>query len=224
MTNISGYSDVEVFLLDSTKNPKDILEMALNITMKQDFSVKNKNLEKLIKSIIDMNHTSPLEHLNYNFLIKNASRSFLSQITRHRIASYTSGSTHYQDYSNYGFKIADEFKDNPIIKETVNNILESYKKLILAGIPQSEVRQLLPLGIENNLMYSTNARSLINFLNLRLCERNTGEIKIVAHKIYDLVYPTFPELWKNIGPDCYMKKSCSQGKMKCSGGYKNGPR
>lgn len=217
---IKGYSDIEVLLLRQTEAPRELVEMALNITMKQDFGVKNKDLSGLIKSIIEMNHTSPLEHVGYTFLIKGASRSFLAQITRHRMSSFTSGSQHYQNYFGYNFRVSDKYKDNPKIKEAAKQAIKLYADLIHDGIPKEEARQILPNGMENNLLYTVNARSLMNFLNLRLCERNTEEIRTVAKKIYNLVQPTLPELWDNVGPDCYMFGKCSQGKMKCKDGYR----
>ena len=213
---ILGYSEITVKLLRYTDNPKEILEMALNMTMKQNFTPQNKDISRVIKYIIDANHTSPLEHIYYTFLIKGATRSFLAQITRHRIASYTSGSQHYQKYSDYNFKISDTLKNNLLIKDASNKLMDIYNELINQGISKEEARQILPNGMENNLLFTINARSLINFLNLRLCYRNTSEIQIVSEKILKLLIPTFPELWNNIGPDCYMKNKCYQGKMGCN--------
>lgn len=61
-----------------------------------------------------------------------------------------------------------------------------------------------------------NARSLINFFNLRLCYRNTDEIRIIANKMFILCKKHLPELFNYIGPDCIMKKYCTQGNMKAN--------
>ena len=92
--------------------------------------------------------------------------------------------------------------------------MEAYRELIADGVPKEEARQVLPNGMENNLMVTINARSLANFLNLRMCNRNTKEIKMVAEKMYDLVQPHFPEFFNNVGPDCSISK-CRQGKLIC---------
>ena len=106
---IKGYSDIDIQLIGATGNPLELMARVTVITMKKNFEDNGcDNTEKKIKYLITANHTSPLEHVNYTFQIKEATRSFLAQITRHRIASYTSGSQHYQDYRDYGLKIADE--------------------------------------------------------------------------------------------------------------------
>jgi len=229
--NVKGYKENEVTLLRATENPKELLELASNITMKQAFKTAGAdNLEKRIKYLLDANHTSPFEHIGYTFLIEGASRSFLAQISRHRMASYTSGSQHYQDYRDYGFKIADEWVGNEVVAEAINHSMDAYKALIAQGIPQQEARQVLPNGMENNLMMTANARSLVNFFNLRLCYRNTDEIQDVAEKMYVKCNEHLPELFKYIGPDCYRGDfspesqragpssagiKCKQGKMCC---------
>ena len=46
-----------------------------------------------VASFVDMlaeiGHESPIEHASFTFGIENVSRSFLAQITRHRIASFS---------------------------------------------------------------------------------------------------------------------------------------
>ncbi len=212
---IKKYEDIQVALIRATGNPCELINLSGNITMKKDFEYLNdKNLQRKIKFMLDANHTSVFEHISYTFLIKGATRSFLAQITRHRMASYTSGSQHYQNYSEYGFKMSKDSYKNAELRPLLDHILYGYNKLIEQGIPHHEARQVLPNGMENNLMMTINARSLINFLNLRLCSRNTEEIKIVADKIYRIVLVHFPELFQHVGPDCFTGK-CRQGKMSC---------
>jgi thymidylate synthase (FAD) len=212
---IKGYSDNEIELIRATTNPIELMELATNITMQKNFETAGAdNIEKRIKYLIDANHTSPFEHVKYTFMIKGATRSFLAQITRHRMASYTSGSQHYQDYSDYGFRITDKHKDNSVIDVIANNIMDGYKRLMEMGVPNYEARQILPMGMENNLMVTMNARSLGNFFNLRLCNRNTDEIKSVAEGMYRHCVNHFPEYFRHIGPDCHMDRY-RQGPMYC---------
>jgi len=213
---INNYESIDVSLLQATPKPLEMVNIAANITMKKDFDKKNlKGINSKIKFLLDANHTSPFEHIVYSFLVKGASRSFLAQMTRHRMASYTSGSQHYQNYSDYGFRIESPHTDNELIDKTLDTIMNTYNTLIEEGVPKYEARQILPNGMENNLMITMNARSLINFYNLRLCNRNTAEIHTVAHKMHGLTMEHFPELFKYIGPDCYQNGGCKQGKMTC---------
>ncbi|MCK4259918.1 MAG: FAD-dependent thymidylate synthase [Halanaerobiales bacterium] len=102
---INNYEDIKVTLLRKTNNPLKLLGMLTKITMTQNFKNKNKKIKLIIKKLLKMNHTSLFEFIEYTFIIENASRSFLSQITRHRHASYCSSSQHYQNYSKYPHSI-----------------------------------------------------------------------------------------------------------------------
>ena len=42
-----------------------------------------------ISRLMEMGHSSPLEHVSFTFSISGVSRSLLAQITRHRIASFS---------------------------------------------------------------------------------------------------------------------------------------
>lgn len=223
MVKIKDYTDSEVKLLVATPFPVDLIKKTVAVTKHKDFMSKSiDNMDKIIKYLLEANHTSVFEHIVYTFIIKGASRSFLAQITRHRMASYTSGSQHYQDYRDYGFKIDKQHASGnslQLYKESVDESRKKYIELIENGIPNHEARQVLPNASENNLIVTINARSLINFFNLRLCRRNTREIRTIASKMYEYCINHFPELFTYVGPDCYMKNKCFQGNQSCGEKY-----
>jgi len=212
---IKGYKDIIVKLTKQDDNPYKIIEEACSITMKKNYYSKGKSITNLLSFLVSADHTSPFEHLNYTFHIIGASRSYLAQQTRHRMASYSSASQHYQNYSEYGFTVHDSLLNNKKLLKCLNDCMKTYEELIKDGIPKYEARQVLPNACENNLIISINARSLMNFFSQRLCYRNTDEIQIVAEKMYRLVLKHFPELWKLIGPVCFKTGVCNQGKMSC---------
>lgn len=218
MPTFSTYKNIKVSLLRSTDKPKDLVNLATTITMKKDLAldVLRKKLKSRIKFLISADHTSVLEHLTYTFLVEGASRSYLAQMTRHRIASYTSGSQHYQNYEGYGARIVDglSVEQRTVFEEAIQKSMDAYSELMSLGVPKYEARQVLPNAMENNLLITMNARSLINFFKLRLCLRNTKEINVVAIKMYKLCLGHFPELFELVGTPCMMDK-CNQGKMSC---------
>lgn len=194
----------------------------------QILDIENSNT-KIVENVVKFNHTSILEHLNYTFLVEGASRSFLAQVTRHRHFSFTSGSQHYIDYS----KIADfvipvellEIKDKAERTKKIDKYLktnsaslEKYKSLIADGVLPEVARQVLPNGMRNNLVITGNLRQFINFLNQRLCFRNTSEIQYIAYKIYQELYKLNPEIMKQVGPDCMVRGFCTQGHKSCGRG------
>jgi thymidylate synthase (FAD) len=170
--------------------------------------------DTLSKSLLNLNHTSLFEHISYTFKISQVTRSFLAQLTRHRMGSFTSGSQHYQDYRKYGFSIDAKLLKTYDFRLIINSMLHSYSELIDAGVPKEEARQSLPNGMWVNIIWTVNARSLINFLNLRLCRRNVNEMVIFSNKLHALLRKSYPSLFNHVGPDCYMSH-CKQGKMKC---------
>ena len=154
-------------------------------------------------------------------MIEGASRSLLAQITRHRLFSFTSGSQHYIDYSKIGdFEIPVELLNQPIelqekYKESLQNSMEDYKKLIGMGIDHSVARQVLPNAMRNNLIMTGNLREWCHFLNLRLCGRNTSEIQYIAYLIYEELKKYNPVIMNQVGPDCIQKGKCTQGHKSC---------
>ena len=183
----------------SHEDPENFLNYIVRITFSKKLSKtddmaseitdrKNDNFNLLINTI-EMNHQSILEHVNVTYAIEGASRSFLAQITRHRLFSFLSASQHYMDYSDMAdFVVPVEIQEQgpTYVKEYLEackkSILE-YKSLIDKGIDHSVARQVLPNGMKNQLIITGNLRQWKNFLNLRLCGRNTSEIEYVAHLI-----------------------------------------
>lgn len=215
------YEDIKVSLLRTTENPKQLLALALDTTQKRDPKTRSKDglSNNTIRAVYEMNHGSVFEHIYFTFFIEGASRSFLAQITRHRMASFTSGSQHYQDYSDFQASFHPSMSADIEVAEAMKNINELYKRLIKRGIDKSEARQVLPNCAANNLLITINARSLANFFNLRICRINTIEILTVAIKMRGLVRNYLPGLFDWVGPDCVEIGKCSQKKRTCGRPY-----
>ena len=208
---LKTYDEMQVQLIRSTEDPGHIIRLASDLTQKKETSGKGAS-EELIKFLITANHTSLLEHITTTWLIKDVSRSFLAQITRHRMASYTSASQHYQDYRDYP-NIVDKSMDNSLTDNQFVAIDAAYVEHINKGVPAQEARQILPNAKAVNILWTINVRSLINFLNLRLCYRNVNEMRIFANKVHDKCMLWWPEVFDHIGPDCMMLGKCRQGRM-----------
>ena len=165
--------------------------------------------------LLKADHTSPLEHIVYSFLIQGVSRSFLAQITRHRMSSFTSASQHYQQYGNYPCIVKDP--SNKVMHESLLQSYVHYHQLVEEGMDIWEARQCLPNAAAVNIFWTVNARSLVNFLRQRLCHRNVPEMREFANKVLNIVTYHFPELFECVGPQCF-EDTCKQGRLKCSTG------
>lgn len=178
---------------------------------------------KLLRNVLDQSHGSTLEHVYITYAVINASRSYLAQQTRHRIFSYTSSSQHYIDHTEMSdAEVPVEIleMDNPEVIDfylgAYKDIKEAYNTLISKyGIDHSVARQLLPNAQRNLLIVTANVRSWINFMNQRICNRNTSEIQYIAYLIREDLKKILPTCAEYMVPDCISLGHCTQKKMTC---------
>lgn len=221
MPEILTYDQMDVELIRKTPYPAELVALALQITMKSDpeeeiplFTAKKAYYLWMAE------HQSVFEHIGYSFLIQNVSRSFLGQITRQRTAKPTSGSQHYQEYSDYPVVVSQQLKNCELAEVNFGNSFGDYHHAIHQyGIPVEEARQMLPNGATVNYLWTIDALNLAKFLRQRMCNRNVLEMRIFAHKAKSLVQDHFPELFGFIGPQCTMgAMKCYQGHLQCKEG------
>jgi thymidylate synthase (FAD) len=204
------YADMTIEVIQATEQSTTILHDACMLTTGKEI----KDMKQTIQHLVSANHTSLFEHMSMTLLITNVSRSFLAQITRHRMASYTASSQHYQEYNTYPNVVSEAMAKASEVKQYCDENDAFYNYLIAMDIPKEEARQILIGAKAVNLMWTINARSLMNFLNLRLCKRNVQEMYLFAMRLHKVCYKWWPELFGLIGPDCEMLGGCTQGHMK----------
>lgn len=210
------YDHLKITVLQKTVDPDRMILYACSLTQKKDLpkEANEYNAASLIRYLFTANHTSPFEHCVATFLIENVSRSFLAQITRHRMGSFTSASQHYTTYDEFPNVLDPQTLTMEGVMEFLDNCDEMYKHLISVGIPKEEARQVLPNAKAVNLIWTVNARSLINFFNQRMCKRNVNEMYYFAMRLRHVCMMWIPELFDLVGPDCEVLGGCTQGKMK----------
>ena len=231
---------MEVKLLTYTQNPEKIVAAAAklcyaksNIATLMD-GLTDEKVCSFLNRLSDLGHQSPTEHASFTFGIEGVSRSFLTQISRHRLASLSVQSQRYVDMTNAGFVMPEEFTDDEPASKTfedaVGYALESYEELrkyltvryIQSGMDaksaekkaQEDARYVLPEACCTKMIITMNARELNHFFNMRCCNRAQWEIRECAEKMLKLVYPIAPHLFKNAGPSCACG-ACSEGAMSC---------
>lgn len=218
MSEMKPYSALKITLIQSTENPRMLVSLACNLTQKRKVqnSISEMTSVKLVEYLMKANHTSPLEHCSITVLIENISRSFLAQITRHRMGSFTSASQHYTTYNKFPNILDPRMINMEAVTQFLDQADSMYSYLISVGIPKEEARQVLPNAKAVNLLWTVNTRSLINFFNQRLCKRNVDEMYYFAQKMRNICLVWWPELFNLVGPDCETLGGCTQGKMKAA--------
>lgn len=188
---------------------------------------KSDNLGQKDLNLIDRvcnknKHESTIEHIVFSFNIEGISRLCLQELARHRIASLSVKSTRYtlkelkkekyfwnfyeetpvlgaisrsRKYINYPKGKESSYEDiNPQLVQ-----LEILRQELNNGLTIDDAKYYLPESYKTNLVWTINARSLKNFLNLRLSKQAHYEIRELAEKILNIINDTeYKILFKDI--------------------------
>lgn len=195
-----------------------------------------------LQKLSDFGHASPIEHASFTFGIEGVSRTFLAQVTRHRIASFSVQSQRYVRLEDFHYVIPPEIECIPEAKakfieamnldaakylELVKSLEDAHTARLMAeGLDEKKARAkaskqanedarfVLPNACETKMVMTMNCRSLINFFNLRCCNRAQWEIRAVADEMLRLVLPLAPHIFAQAGPRC-LTGPCPEGGMCC---------
>jgi len=158
--------------------------------------------KKLIFYLMKHGHETPFEHIVFKFHVK-APLFVARQWFRHRIASYNEISGRYTQLTDEWYiperiripdvvnKQGSIFVENRedekeiinLIRENIEKSYSIYQKLLERGVAKELARIVLPLSMYTQWYWTVNARSLMNFLNLRADSHAQWEIRQYAIKI-----------------------------------------
>jgi thymidylate synthase (FAD) len=169
---------------------------------------------KLIHYLMKHRHETPFEHSVFQFHI-SCPLFVARQWFRHRVASYNERSGRYVEYEDEFYlpdrlrlqaksnKQASEFGEIPnereliqMLQETYELVYERYKKLLASGVARELARAILPLSLYTQFYWTINARSLMNFINLRADASAQWEIRQYAEAIAKIFKAKMPWTWE----------------------------
>ena len=215
---------MNVKLIGFTPNPEKIPALAAKLTHskinpEELEKTSDEELKAILKHVMNLGHTSVIEHTNFTFAISDVSRSLTHQLVRHRIASYAQQSQRYVNLNEPNYVTPPKIESNKKMKkaydETMKNIWNEYNKLLNLGIPAEDARFILPNAASTNIIVTMNARSLLNFFELRCCQHAQWEIRQLANIMLQKVKKVSPNIFKNAGPACKSKRICPENKKDC---------
>lgn len=170
--------------------------------------------KKLIEYLLQNGHLSPFEHSTFQFHIK-CPIFVARQWMRHRIASYNEISARYtevheefcrpeafraQDRSNRQGSLPssslDQEKLLAIYDKSIKASYSAYKELLEAGAAREMARMVLPVAQYTQFYWSINARSLLNFIDLRADAHAQLEIRRYAQAIQEIFRDKMPWTWE----------------------------
>jgi thymidylate synthase (FAD) len=215
---------MNVKLIGFTPNPELLPAMAATLTHSkikpEDLEkTKEKELRTVLEQVMKLGHTSVVEHASFTFAISDVSRSLTHQLVRHRIASYSQQSQRYVNLTEPNYVIPPSIVKNKKMRrayeETMRSIWDQYNKLLEMGIPAEDSRYVLPNATCTNIMVTMNARSLLNFFELRCCLHAQWEIRQCANRMLTEVKKVAPIIFKHAGPACKTRQVCPENKKNC---------
>ncbi len=157
---------------------------------------------KFIMGIVKRGHESVIEHVVFTFRIEGVSRACTHQLVRHRIASYSQRSQRYVDEGEFDYVVPPSVEESEEARkefeETMDFLIGKYEKLKELGVAKEDARFVLPNACTTTIVVTMNARSLRNFLNVRLEKHAQWEIRKLAQRMYDLVHEVAPPLFEDL--------------------------
>lgn len=159
--------------------------------------------EEIVKMVVENDYSSVLEHISFTFDVSGISLALSRELLEHRIASHTARSTRYQEEDDFEYYIPKELERSKDALEHFKMAIEAQRRAYIMlrslGVSRESRRYLLPMAAHTNYVLTMNARSLINFLGLRLCVRASPEMRELARKIHSIVAEIYPVIFENIG-------------------------
>lgn len=239
---------MKVVLLAHTPQPEQTVAAAARLCY-SDTGVEElrdtislERAEQFVEMLDGFGHESPVEHVTFTFGIEGVSRSFLAQVTRHRIASYSVQSQRYVRQDQFVYITPPAIEADPALKAeyqaAMQQSIDAYNRLadalaakyvpefLAQGLTEKaarskaekkaieDARYVLPNACETKMVLTMNVRSLRNFFRLRCCNRAQWEIRAVATEMLRLCCEAAPSLFRTAGPSCCCG-SCTEGKMSC---------
>lgn len=176
---------------------------------------------KLVKFLAKNKHWSPFRHMMVQFHVK-APEFVMRQWYKHVVGIETSSSSSAKDHawneisgryvpvsdfyipSNWRKQsennkqasegsIENQNSANEVFNSAMNDILNSYQKLLDLGIAKEQARMLLPLNQYTEIYWTASFQAIMNFIDLRDEATAQWEIREYAIAMKDLMYNIFPE-------------------------------
>jgi thymidylate synthase (FAD) len=193
---------MKVTLVRVTEDPVMAIEEAASVCYDSKPSPDGKIMDACYKS----RHHSVLEFVQFHFLVEDVSRALLAQLTRHRMAGYAVRSQRYVSESEGKFVIPETISKNDkaceLYMDVMSHVTNYYDMLVEMGVPKEDARYILPNATCTKLHMTFNLRSLINFMNERLCSRAQWEIRELAIMARDIILGKYPQIAKFLVPKC----------------------
>lgn len=214
-------------LPQTTKDPLQLIGTTSAVCYNADISNKEKNIKRAL-DCIHSGHGRVLEWPNVEVIVEGFSAKMMREAMRHIVGtSVLQASTRYIDYEK-GFDVITppSIESNNDAMEVwckaMNDIKMAMGSLKALGIPKEDYTNLLPLAYQSKMIWKVNLRTLVNFMNMRLCSRAYWEIREFSNMLKKALMEYSPE-WEIICKELFVPKCDAVGyctEAKCCGRHK----
>lgn len=179
---------------------------------------KEKNIKRAI-SCIKAGHGRVMEYVDIELVISDVSARCLRELYTHIGGAPTrlQASTRYiSEQSGFDFYTPPKIDNNIAAKqmyiEGMGTIQKVYNGLLEGEMTKEDAANVLPLGMMSKMVWKVNLRTLINFMNRRLCMRALREIRDLSVEIKDRLAEKNEE-WAWIADNLFVP-TCEQYKYR----------
>ena len=178
-------------------NPAEILAKIERCGRVSHLSESKGKPEEFVRMLIRRGHESVLEHVSLTFHIV-CDRAIMSELTRHRHASFTVESTRYVKYGELTFVGYGWEDDEHDAFENYCRSAEGYYKGFLQAVPPEEARSVLPLCLKSELYMTANLREWRHILKLRTSKAAHPQMRFVVGQILNILRDKLPVIAEDI--------------------------
>lgn len=169
-----------------------------------------------LQNLIRSGHGSVLEHVTFNFGIRNTSVVMTQELIRHRVGTAISQESGRYVRPTELLIVDTPYMQNPANRERMTrkferqweDFLEEESLVDWDSIPfkekkelTSELRGMLPMRRATNLAWSGNIRSLRHIIELRTSEHAEWEIRFVFGQVFDIMLQESVALFEDLRKD-----------------------
>lgn len=135
------------------------------------------------------NHGRTLEFPQIYIIVDGYSARMIRELYTHIGGAPTrlQASTRYIKYGNFEYITPPSIENNPEAKEKYERLMyqisETFKDLETLGIPNEDIANILPLGMETKIVLRTNLRQLLEMAEQRLCSRAYWEFRVFMREL-----------------------------------------
>ena len=184
--------------------------------------LNQQDIERVIAHCAKSGHLAVFNVVSVAVAV-NVTRECLTQLNTHAFVKTVTQSQQYVDHRDFRYHVPQIMTDDDYAMERFRWLMEALqteydfhkKRLIERGFTPEEARMnaraVLPNSAEANTVLAGNLWAWFNWIQKRICKRNTPVTLDLAQQILKLFQQEWPLIFNHCGAPCQTRK-CTEGK------------